>query len=96
MENLKIHHADTLGEATYDSPLNNKLARFYDGEAIACNDRTKELSNLERIEDIEYFELAGPRKKLFFNPKDVTVGIVTCGGLCPGLNDVIPNWPSIF
>ncbi|MDH3981732.1 MAG: ATP-dependent 6-phosphofructokinase, partial [Kiritimatiellaceae bacterium] len=89
MENLKIHRAETLGEATYDSPLTDKLVRFYDGEAIACNDRTKELSVLENISDIEYFELAGPRKKLFFNPKDVTVGIVTCGGLCPGLNDVI-------
>ncbi len=35
------------------------------------------------------FELAGPRSKLFFNPKETRAGIVTCGGLCPGLNDVI-------
>jgi 6-phosphofructokinase 1 len=35
------------------------------------------------------FELAGPRKKLFFDPKQTRAGIVTCGGLCPGLNDVI-------
>ena len=35
------------------------------------------------------FELAGPRKKLFFDPKRTRVGIVTCGGLCPGLNNVI-------
>jgi 6-phosphofructokinase 1 len=35
------------------------------------------------------FELAGPRAKLFFDPKQTRVGIVTCGGLCPGLNDVI-------
>lgn len=89
MADLKIHRAETLGEATYDSPLQGKLVRFYDNEAIACNNRTKELSALENIEDIEYFELAGPRRKLFFNPKEVTVGIVTCGGLCPGLNDVI-------
>ncbi len=89
MDNLKIHRAETLGQATYESPLKDKLVRFYNGEAVACHDRTKELSALERIEDIEYFELAGPRAKLFFNPKDVTVGIVTCGGLCPGLNDVI-------
>jgi 6-phosphofructokinase 1 len=89
MADLKIHRAERLGEATYDSPLQDSIVRFYDGEAIACNDRTKELSALEKIEDIEYFELAGPRKKLFFNPKEVTVGIVTCGGLCPGLNDVI-------
>jgi 6-phosphofructokinase 1 len=35
------------------------------------------------------FELAGPRGKLFFNPKETAAGIVTCGGLCPGLNNVI-------
>ena len=35
------------------------------------------------------FELAGPRGKLFFDPKQTRAGIVTCGGLCPGLNNVI-------
>jgi 6-phosphofructokinase 1 len=35
------------------------------------------------------FELAGPRAELFFDPKQTRAGIVTCGGLCPGLNDVI-------
>ncbi|MDZ4726454.1 MAG: ATP-dependent 6-phosphofructokinase [Leptospira sp.] len=36
-----------------------------------------------------FFEQAGPREKIYFNPLDVTAGIVTCGGLCPGINDVI-------
>jgi 6-phosphofructokinase 1 len=31
------------------------------------------------------FELAGPRAKLFFDPAQTRAGIVTCGGLCPGL-----------
>jgi 6-phosphofructokinase 1 len=35
------------------------------------------------------FELAGPRAKLFFDAKRTCAGVVTCGGLCPGLNDVI-------
>jgi 6-phosphofructokinase 1 len=34
------------------------------------------------------FELAGPREKLFFDPPKTTAAIVTCGGLCPGLNDI--------
>ena len=34
-------------------------------------------------------ESAGPRRMLFFDPAQLTCGIVTCGGLCPGLNDVI-------
>jgi 6-phosphofructokinase 1 len=40
-------------------------------------------------EDELFFELAGPREKLYFDPKSTKVGIVTCGGLCPGLNDVV-------
>lgn len=35
------------------------------------------------------FEIAGPRSKLFFDPQKTRAGIVTCGGLCPGLNNVI-------
>ena len=32
---------------------------------------------------------AGPREKIYFKPEEVKAAIVTCGGLCPGLNDVI-------
>lgn len=35
------------------------------------------------------YEEAGPRDKIYFDPAKTTVGIVTCGGLCPGLNDII-------
>ena len=35
------------------------------------------------------FTKSGPREWVFFNPKQVRVAIVTCGGLCPGLNVVI-------
>lgn len=39
--------------------------------------------------DTPGFELAGARRELYFDPTHVRAGIVTCGGLCPGLNDVI-------
>src|SRR5262245_1711124 len=42
-----------------------------------------------RPEDGLLFELAGAREHLFFNPAETRAGIVTCGGICPGLNDVI-------
>ena len=32
---------------------------------------------------------AGPRQYIYFDPNHVKAGICTCGGLCPGLNDVI-------
>lgn len=35
------------------------------------------------------FEKAGPRQHLYFDPARTTAAIVTCGGLCPGLNNVI-------
>ena len=35
------------------------------------------------------FEKAGPRQQIFFNPRQVRAALVTCGGLCPGLNNVI-------
>ena len=39
--------------------------------------------------DLLMFEKAGPRGKLFFDPATTCAAIVTCGGLCPGLNNVI-------
>ncbi len=89
MTEPKIIRSDSLGECKYDSPLKGSISRFYENEGIARDFRTKDLGQLENISDVEYFELAGPRDKIFFNPAETTVGIVTCGGLCPGLNDVI-------
>ncbi|XP_077224548.1 ATP-dependent 6-phosphofructokinase 5, chloroplastic-like [Tasmannia lanceolata] len=37
----------------------------------------------------QWVHRAGPRKQIYFKPEEVKAGIVTCGGLCPGLNDVI-------
>ena len=36
-----------------------------------------------------FFEKAGPRQQIFFDPRKTRAAIVTCGGLCPGLNNVI-------
>ena len=35
------------------------------------------------------FQAAGPRQKIFFDPSEARAAIVTCGGLCPGINNVI-------
>ncbi len=40
------------------------------------------------------FEKAGPHKHLFFDPSKTKAAIVTCGGLCPGLNNVIRSAPA--
>ncbi len=43
----------------------------------------------ELEEPVQLFEKAGPRERLYFEPAKTKVAIVTCGGLCPGLNNVI-------
>lgn len=56
--------------------VRNQVNVFADDKADASD-----MSNL--------MEKAGPRELIYFNPAHVTAGICTCGGLCPGLNDVI-------
>ena len=41
------------------------------------------------VDQLPGLEPCGPRRKIFFDPSKTRVAIVTCGGLCPGLNDVI-------
>jgi 6-phosphofructokinase 1 len=72
-----------LGAARYPSPVKRWV-----------NDSERVPSAIVRTVDAPtsdglLFELAGAREKLFFNPPETRAGIVTCGGLCPGLNDVI-------
>lgn len=86
----RIIPIDQLGECNVVSPLQAKHQRFYnDQDGVICQTLARNLDTEESIADLEYFQLAGSREKIFFDPKNVTVGIVTCGGLCPGLNDVI-------
>jgi 6-phosphofructokinase 1 len=44
---------------------------------------------LAKGKEVPSLELAGPRPYIYFDPSKVKAGIVTCGGLCPGINDVI-------
>jgi 6-phosphofructokinase 1 len=72
-----------LGATRYPSPLKRWV-----------NDSERVPATIVRTVDARppdglLFELAGARENLFFNPAETRAGIVTCGGLCPGLNDVI-------
>jgi len=61
-----------------------------DGDRILLNDH---IDHIERTissgKPLRSIELAGPRREIFFNPAETCAAIVTCGGLCPGINDVI-------
>ena len=72
-----------LGVARFPSPLKRWVNESERAPATVL--RTVD----GRPQDGLLFELAGAREHLFFNPPETRAGIVTCGGLCPGLNDVI-------
>ena len=47
------------------------------------------LEQMKTPDTLPSFELAGPREKIYFDPSKLKCALVTCGGLCPGLNNVI-------
>lgn len=72
-----------LGEPKFETPLRRIISdKLRVPENIIIGSKPG-------LSDSNSFELAGPRKKIYFDPKKTRAGIVTCGGLCPGLNDVI-------
>lgn len=86
-----------LGACRVDSPLLPLLTeRRRTWHAVDESDRvlfddtaSAALARGVPIEQLPGFEPAGPRRKIFFDPSKTRAAIVTCGGLCPGLNDVI-------
>ncbi len=89
MEQTQDFTIPRLGECTLPSPMSG--IRFTgDEEHILFHSDLNELRRyLDQGSEPPIFEAAGPREKIFFDPSKLTCGIVTCGGLCPGLNDVI-------
>ena len=87
----------SLGERTITSPLEKHFQEagrthaFYgdDFRVLLDHDLATIRSTFESGAEPLCFEAAGPRRKIFFKPEETICAIVTCGGLCPGLNDVI-------
>ncbi|MCK5529272.1 MAG: ATP-dependent 6-phosphofructokinase [Kiritimatiellae bacterium] len=81
-----------LGIKSHKSPLRVRSwaqedVRILIDAAISSDDVDKKLDTLE---------VSGPHRRIFFDPADTRVAIVTCGGLCPGLNDVIRATTMVF
>jgi 6-phosphofructokinase 1 len=82
---------ERIGSPTIDSPLIQSNRHFVnDDEKIFVYSHSYNLRDCKDFEkELPTFEKAGPRRKIFFEPAGLKCGIVTCGGLCPGLNDVV-------
>lgn len=89
-------NVDTLGECKIESPIRNR--EFIDeDERILITENARNLKRVaEQIGEMPSFERAGPRQKIFHDPAWSRVGILTAGGLCPGLNHVIKGLVEIL
>jgi len=89
----KLIPVANLGEPTVDSPLRRSSTPGDGSPKFTPEERyirsTVEVVDQEDTGEEFLFEKAGAREKLFFVPAQTKVAIVTCGGLCPGLNNVI-------
>ena len=89
-ENTAISH---LGPRRISSPL-QRSGGAHPNDGLFVSDEARIRYRVERgvaetaDEQID-FEKAGPRAELFFDPQKSKAAIVTCGGICPGLNNVI-------
>ncbi len=85
----------SLGEPRITSPIElssikgDSLANYEDDTMLVRHEVDIEANGACADAGDSLFERAGPRRMIYFNPSHVHAGIVTCGGLCPGLNDVI-------
>jgi 6-phosphofructokinase 1 len=81
-----------LGPCKFNSPLKKFTEVFVsEGDRILFNPSLRACKDVlsHGTEDPTSIELAGPREKIFFDPAKTKAAIVTCGGMCPGLNNVI-------
>ncbi len=89
-----------LGDPRVESPIRQytmvnchgqviKKSFVHDNDQVLVYDSRDYLAGLPPDEEPLYFEQAGPRALIYFDPSKVRCAIATCGGLCPGTNDVI-------
>lgn len=80
----------TLGRPAIDSPISGTAIFVDDHERVVIDTSLEFFSRcVSTNARPASFELAGPRRKIYFDPSKTKCAIVTCGGLCPGINDVV-------
>ena len=87
---------ETVGKGTLKSPM--KGIKF-----VSEDDRISLTTDIKRIHEfidkgieVPSLEAAGPRETIFHDPAWTRAGVVTCGGLCPGLNNVIKGLVQVL
>jgi 6-phosphofructokinase 1 len=98
-ESKKIESFDfsieELGKRSIKSPIamstvqGDKIANYVTDDQFLRLDMAVKLGAQPAVKRPHVLECAGPREMIYFMPAHVHAGIVSCGGLCPGINDVI-------
>ncbi len=89
-------YVETLGPCTINSPVHHHEF-IQEGERIFVSEEESYMKEMEKkFGHLPTFERAGPLPKIFHDPSWTRVGIVTAGGLCPGLNNVIKGLVEIL
>ncbi len=89
---------ENLGECTIDTPIQQN-ATFIDPEdmySIMSVRASYVQEFVNKYGTVPKLETAGPHRKIFHNPNETRAGIVTAGGLCPGLNNVIKGLVEVL
>jgi hypothetical protein len=85
-------HVDRLGECHYASPLPLTARAGRDAACFLADDARVALDiecSERKASPLLFVERAGPRERLHFDATSVRAAIVTCGGLCPGINNAV-------
>jgi 6-phosphofructokinase 1 len=86
---------EELGKPSIQSPiqmskvLGDGIANYVTEEQFIRLGAAATLGPQHPLKKSQVLECAGPREFIYFSPSHVHAGIVSCGGLCPGINDVI-------
>ena len=87
---------ENLGEPRIPSPFRGRRFIGHD-EKVSFAVKLHELKPLFASgKTIPSYERAGPRAMIYHDPQKTRAAVVTCGGLCPGLNDVIKNIVNVL
>ena len=85
-----------IGEPTHPNPSRHEVFVSED-ERIAFSSQIKNLKNqFQNYDEVPSFEKAGARQTIFHDQTKTKAALITCGGLCPGLNNVIKGLVNIL
>ncbi len=94
MDEIPDFTIKSLGKCTIPNPMADSYGEYVsfvpDHERILFDSTIDTVTSRScTLAELPSMEVAGPREKIYFDPAKSRAAVVTCGGLCPGINNVI-------